>query len=309
MTHIYTNPLKPSNDRITVTGSESSAVAIKLPTEAEVLRIEISSQPRSQLELFRFGENLQQTAYVAERFCVSTLDRLATAKDSTLTLIMIPHHAGVDANKLVQQIQNWTESTASKSAVGNSSIKSILLTLQGVQIIWQPDRAIVFADPQRMDAVCQALIEATFHEQELRRIEMAVDAGWAQTQSDSVFAFEFGEQDLPQKESLSRRFQEVLTLRVRLARLVPQILVPHIYPPTIASQIGERLRERTRMPERLELIEEKLSAQERVYDHCTQRAGEYVVARKGHILEWIIIALLFLQTLLWVVDSLASQGQ
>jgi hypothetical protein len=308
MSRIYTNPLKPSTEPLTGHGQDPLAFDIKLPADAEVLRIDISTQARPEAELFRFGENQNRFAYVAERFSVSTLNASAKANDSTLTLIMIPHHAGFEVTKLVQQVQNWSEATASPLAVANSSIKSILLTLQGVQIIWQPDRAIVFADPLRMDAVCQSLIEATFHEQELRRIEMSIDSGWERTQADSVFAFEFGEQDLPSKESLAKRFQEVLSLRVSLARLVPQILVPHIYPPTIASQIGERLRERTRMVERLELIEEKLSAQERVYDHCTQRAGEYVVARKGHILEWIIIALLFLQTLLWVVDALASVG-
>jgi hypothetical protein len=309
MSRIYTHPLKQSSEQLTGNGRESAAIEVKLPADAEVLRVHVSSSARNEPELFRFGENQKQLVYVAERFCTSTLNAGARASDATLTLVMIPHHGGVEATKLVQLVQIWAEATISPMASSYHPIKSILLTLQGVQVIWQADRAIVFAEPHRMDLVCQALIEATYYEQELRRIEGEIDSGWEQTQADSALAFEFNEQDLPLKESLSKRFQDVLALRVHLARLVPQILVPHVYPPTIASQIGERLRERTRMPERLELIEEKLSAQEQVYDHCTQRAGEYIVARKGHILEWIIIALLFLQTLLWIVDFLASSGQ
>lgn len=93
---------------------------------------------------------------------------------------------------------------------------------------------------------------------------------------------------------------------MRFARLVPCVLVPHVHPPTLASQIGERLRERTRMADRLELVEGKLESQEHIYELCSHRTSEFMVARKGHHLEWVIIILLLVQTVLLMLDLLSS---
>jgi hypothetical protein len=309
MTRIYTHPLKTLSDCQTSGAIENLPSEVKLSSEAEVLRLSIHSHPHESTELFRFGEGQKQIVYVNQRFTTSTLNAATHADEATLTLVMVPHHPSLESSKLIQKVQAWAEMTGSSRCESLRPVRSVWLTLQGVQIVWQPDRAIVFAEPNRMDLVCQALIEATHYERQLRQIELEIDRCWEQTQTDSILAFDFSERDLPLKASLSARFQEKLSLRVRLARLTPQILVPHVYPPTIASQIGERLRERTRMPERLDLVDEKLEAQEHVYELCTQRAGEYLVARKGHILEWVIIVLLFIQTLLWVVDYLASSSQ
>lgn len=60
------------------------------------------------------------------------------------------------------------------------------------------------------------------------------------------------------------------------------------------------------MSDRLELLEGKLEAQERVYELCGQRASEFMLARTGHHLEWAIILLLLTQTALLVIELLSS---
>jgi hypothetical protein len=289
--------------------SPAGEVEFCLPVDAEILHLHFSSSETGEADGFRFGNQQQYLARPIKRFSTSTLNlNQILLSDASLNLILIPNH-GSESIDLIQGVQAWINSTTPTDFIASGPAKSILLTLQGVHIIWQPQRAVVFADPHRLEQVCQSLIEATYFEQELRRIEAEVDRNWDQTQRDSIFAFEFNEQSLPHKTNLRERFQSVLGLRIALARLTPQILVPHVYPPTIASQIGERLRERTRMPERLTLIDERLDAQERIYDHCAERVSEYVVARKGHILEWVIIILLLAQTLFWIIDFLSSMGE
>jgi hypothetical protein len=145
-----------------------------------------------------------------------------------------------------------------------------------------------------------------FFATELQSLESALDDAWDNTLQDAPLGFEFSNADIPRRSLLGQRFQTVCELRTRYARLMSQIIVPHVYPPTIASQIGERLRERLRMVERMELIDERLSAQESIYDRCSQRCSDFMVARTGHHLEWIIIILLAFQTLLWFVDLLAT---
>jgi uncharacterized Rmd1/YagE family protein len=82
-----------------------------------------------------------------------------------------------------------------------------------------------------------------------------------------------------------------------------------VYPPTLASQVGERLRERLRLQERLEASGGRLEAQERVFELCSQRLTEFSLARRGHTLEWIIIVFLAAQTVLWLLDLLGSASK
>jgi hypothetical protein len=226
--------------------------------------------------------------------------------ENQLQVITIAQVAGGNQD-LVQRLQSQFESQSNQTSHASQSlIKSALLTLQGAQILWRPSQMIVFAPPERMQSICHAIVEASFYEFELRSIEKALDAAWDNVQADSPLAFEFNERAIARREELSTRFQSVLSLRTRFARLAPQVLVPHIYPPTLASQIAERLRERTRMPERLELVEGKLETQERIYEMCSQRVSEFMVARTGHHLEWAIIILLLAQTILIVIEYLSS---
>jgi hypothetical protein len=184
--------------------------------------------------------------------------------------------------------------------------RTVLLTFQGVQILWRRDQVIIDAPADRVERVSLAIIDATTHELTLESLESEVDSHWDDVRSDAPLAFEFHERAVPRREQLFHRFQSLVEARVAYAKLVPQIIVPYVHPPTLTSQIGERLRERLRMPERLELLDQKLAAQERVYELCSHRVSEFMVARKGHQLEWVIILLLLMQSVLLLVEYLGT---
>lgn len=223
-----------------------------------------------------------------------------------LRLITIDSQGG-DADWLARHF----ESTQAQPAQAQSThtptrTRTVLLTFQGVQILWCPDRVIIDAPADRIERVSHAIIDATTHELTLESLESEVDSHWDDVRSDAPLAFEFNERAVPRREQLSRRFQSLVEARAAYARLVPHIVVPHVHPPTLTSQIGERLRERLRMPERLELLDQKLDAQERVYELCSHRVSEFMVARKGHQLEWVIILLLLMQSALLLVEYLGT---
>jgi hypothetical protein len=203
----------------------------------------------------------------------------------------------------LQQIHQWLDSLPSSTSDVNTAQ---WISLPGTQLLWHPRCLLVSATSDRSDRICQAALEVTFFAAELQSLESAVDDAWDSTLQDVPLGFEFSTADIPRRSSLGQRFQTVCQLRTRHARLLSQIIVPHVYPPTIASQIGERLRERLRLAERMELIDQRLSAQESIYERCSQRCSDFMVARTGHHLEWIIIILLAFQTLLWIVDLLSS---
>lgn len=209
---------------------------------------------------------------------------------------------GDDADWLVRHFEASQTTTLDEP----TRPRTILLTFQGLQILWRPDQVIIAAPPERSDLVRRAVVDATTHELTLESLEAEVDSHWDDVRSDAPLAFEFHEQAVPRREQLSQRFQRLVEARAAYAQLVPHIIVPYVHPPTLTSQIGERLRERLRMSERLELLDQKLDAQERFYELCSHRVSEFMVARKGHQLEWVIILLLLMQSALLLVEYLGT---
>lgn len=197
-----------------------------------------------------------------------------------------------------EQIREWM------SAQGNYQ----LVSLHGAHVHWSPSRLAVVASPEFVEPVRRSLLEAAHLENELRAVEAGVAEAWEQAEADAPLAFEFRERDAPRKEQLARRFVLVTLLRCRLAKITPRLLTPQAYPPTLAGQTQERLRERLGVAHRVEAAETQLEAMERIYDGCAQRASEYLLTRKSLTLEWVIVVLLAMQTLLTLYEIVAAKG-
>ncbi|MBL8890628.1 MAG: hypothetical protein JNL67_11680 [Planctomycetaceae bacterium] len=268
----------------------------------EVWEIEFANQKSLPPNAYGrpFGSQRQQHIVRKKTTSTHKLHR-QDIEGAGLTLVMVPDDASLGM-ATVQRLQDWLERRESE----DSFARPQLLALQGAQIVWHPQCVVIMVPANRVQTVCQAVLDGYFYEAELRSIEAALEGNWENTLGDAPLGFEFNATAVSRRSELAERFQEVLKLRTRLARLTSNIVVPHVYPPTLASQIGERLRERLRMEERLELVEGKLEVQEHVYEMCSHRTSEYMVARTGHHLEWVIILLLGFQTILWIVDLLST---
>ena len=274
---------------------------VALPAGSEWLEIEFAASAVADEPMWLRLGNTGAIAKLLSRAPVASLD-VNQSPSAAIAVLLVPTN-GADPVDWVQAVRPWVD-----NARHGALIQTVLLTLQGAQILWCPGRIAVFAAAQRVESVCRAIVEAAYYESELCDIEKSIDSGWDDLQSDASVAFEFAERFVGRRESLGQRFTAVVALRTRYARLMPHVLVPHVYPPTLASQIAERFRERTRMAERLDLVAEKLEVHERIYDLCSQRVSEFMVARRGHMLEWVIIILLAAQTILWFVEYLSPSA-
>ena len=222
--------------------------------------------------------------------------------EPVLELVELPETED-ERDQIFRRSQEWIESVSP----GTVS-QVILVTLPGARVLWAPGRAVTFASPARAEVVRNALLEFVRTETELRRIETELAELWPQLEIDSPLAFEFSERSVRGRRHLARRFARVISLRAGLAKLTPRILLPHAHPPTLAGQVGERLRDRSRLAHRLEFLESQLEVFERVYDGCAQRASDFMLARRSHALEWVIIILLLAQIILVGVEMLSSAG-
>lgn len=272
-----------------------------LPEGAALQRIAFVAKPAPGQELLlTFPPPIHQRAVVLANESISAED-----EKPAVTLLAVPSESraaiqGSDG-EFKGQLQHWVEEADSSCAA-----VAQWMTFQGTQICWTPQRCAILAPAERLESVKRAVIEVYFYESELNEIERSMGESWPAMEADMPLAFEFNEQSLGKHQTLQQRFQQALLSRARLARLGPFVHTPHLHPPTLASQIGERFRERTRMMHRHEFLGEQLEVFERVYEMCGQRASEFKLARTGHMLEWAIIVLLVAQLLLAGFELLTS---
>ncbi|HEY1191849.1 MAG TPA: hypothetical protein VGE74_29730 [Gemmata sp.] len=266
------------------------------PVGSTVQRVEFATERTAgQTVLMEFPAPVNRLAVLADG--TAPEKEKAQPHDERLVVLSVPGVAHEDAD-LLSRARDWVDA----SALGGTP--SQVLTLQGAVLVWAQGRTAVLAPAERLDAVTRALIEFAYYDAELRAVERELGALWPHLTADAPLAFEFNERSVRGRRRLAERFQQVLALRARLARITPHVLCPHVHPPTLASQVGERLRERARLAHRLESVGGQMEVFERVYEACGQRASDFVLARTGHTLEWVIIILLLTQTILFAVELL-----
>jgi hypothetical protein len=266
-----------------------------LPAGAQFHRIAFAAGPAAgETVLAEFPPALGRRAIV-----IGT-DPAVTPARGELLVLAVPATGDEDLD-LLAEIRDWADPpTTGVERTGQ------VLTLQGAQVFWAPARLAVVASTDRLHAVRNAAIEVAYYDAELGAIETELATLWPELEADTPLAFAFAEQSVRLRRQLAERFRRVFTLRARLARITPHVLAPHAHPPTLATQLNERLRERVRMAHRVESLDTQLQVFERVYDGCAQKVSEYMIARTGHTLEWVIIILLLAQTILVAVDLLSA---
>ena len=278
---------------------ENYNVLAGLPSGSEIKQIAfVSERVAGQQVLLEFPHPIQRWAVLAK----SDPDQQQTVSADDLLVLTIPASNQEDS-ELLEKVREWVD-----AANGDNLPNSLMMTLQGAQIFWAPGRLAIQAQSDRLATVRAALIEACFYEAELRDIERTLGEAWPQLEADMPQAFEFDEASISKRQQLRKRFQQILLIRARLARIAPHVHCPHLHPPTLASQVGERLRERTRMVHRHEFLDEQIEVFEKVYESCGQRTSDFMLARSGHKLEWVIIVLLATQILLTLFEILSSAG-
>lgn len=217
-----------------------------------------------------------------------------------LSLACIPG----SGRELPDAVRAWVE--ADPESDGEPAV---WMAFQGAHLHWSPGRAAILAPGERLGSVRAVVVEATAHARELRAIERAMTGWWPELEADSALAFEFEESAVPRRKQLRARLHRVMVLRARLARIAPYLLSPLVHPPTLASQVADRMRERLRMAARHEAASLQIEVVRDTYETCGARASEFMLARTGHRLEWTIIVLLAAQLLLWGFEYLSLAAE
>lgn len=226
-----------------------------------------------------------------------TLELAALARDAADADDAAAHDA--EMADLVARTTAW--------ARGRDADLPTVIPLYGTLVVWSRQRAAIIGPSDRLPQMRAAVVEFAGQDTELRDIESGIAETLAHVDADAPLAFLFDERALPRRGELAARFSQAVSLRRRLALLAPAVQRPAPQPPTLAGQLGERLRDRTRIVERLESAIDQTELLERVYTSCGDRAGECATSRRHATLEWILIILLATEVILLTVDLLAAR--
>lgn len=211
-----------------------------------------------------------------------------------LRLKLIPIPAGGEA-----------DAEAACAWVAEAAIQPpIVLPLYGTHVVWSPTRAACVGPADRLGQLRDAVVEFARCESGIRDLEAGIADGLVHVEADTVAVFDV-DLDEDRRRELAGRYRMAVASQAGLARLAPRVHVPPLHPPTLASQVAERLRERTRLDDRLEFADHQAEVLVRVYEQCGQRASDAAIARRHTRLEWAIVVLLAAETLFLLVDLLA----
>jgi hypothetical protein len=236
----------------------------------------------------------------------ATVERLSLTDGGTLELAVLAAPA-VDAATHDAVAADMIASSVAWATMSPDE-PPLTVPLYGNHVVWSRRRTVVIGPADRLSSMRAAVLEFAQREAELRDIERRLAGLLAHVDGDAHLAFTFDEASLSRREELAGRFCEAVSLRRRVAMLAPALQLPAPQPPTLAGQVGERLRDRIRLVERLEHAVEQADLVERVYGSCGERSAEYMTSRRHATLEWVIILLLAAETVLITIDMLASRG-
>ncbi len=195
----------------------------------------------------------------------------------------------------------WTEA-------GNSSDNPITLELYGTLVIWTSTRMVLVTSPRHFQKAERAVLDFTKIAFEMTAIERLLSTAWEHYEDDLPSGFSCHESNTSTQATLSNRYVQAMSLSGKIARLSPRIHLPPEHPPTLAGQLGERLRDRSRLADREEFADEQLDTIIRLYETTGQRVSEFTLAHREYILIWVIVLLLGAEILLLLIDLLPSAG-
>jgi hypothetical protein len=199
-----------------------------------------------------------------------------------------------------ERARSWAEG----GAAGGANCSTVIL--QHALVLTGCGRLAVLAAEDRLEALVRAAVETACHDLQLGDLERELAGNWAEWQADVQLTQTFNERTLARQDRFRRRFGEVTDLALRAARLAAPIHAPHVHPPTLASQVQERLRDRRHLAHRHETLTDQLGTFQQFYEGCWHRVNDHLLARSSRILEWTIIILLGLQILLFLYEILGS---
>jgi hypothetical protein len=239
-------------------------------------------------------------------------EQVALSEGGPVDLLLVPWNAELN-DAACTAAAHWAEaaSAAASPATNASAVvgtPSLQVRIYGTFVACGSRRAVILSAADRLQTARDAVVRFLTLQAELSAIEAGIGSGWPEYEADLPLAGGMTAADAPRLEEVRARYSRVMSLAARLVRLTPQVHEPVPHPPTLAGQLGERLRDRARLAHRLEAADDQVDLLAQHYDACCQRASDFTISQRDQVLSWTIIVLLAVETVLLLMELLLATG-
>ena len=250
-------------------------------------RVQFVAQPEpNQTVLFEFEHPTSRKAVVLSAEVKVLPPKPDIPKPDELEVLAVPYETK-NLTEWDSKLRSWV-----KSAAPNDNWSLISVNVEDMQVLWYPGRAVLYAPTERVEPMLTALAEFAFYEGELRKLEQENAARWPQAESDAPLAYEVTRRNLHQKKLVGERSFQVLQRRIRHVRIELYLFSPAAHISRLGQKLGEQLREKAHIEDRLEILDGQIEVYEDIYEMIGQRMSDYEHFRREFVLELLIVLLL-----------------
>jgi hypothetical protein len=171
----------------------------------------------------------------------------------------------------------------------------LVVQMDAGTIQWRPGRAVVEGTVDVGKNLMAAVIDFSFFEGELRRLEQELLPYEASAVEDIAFAYQIRQADRIQWARLGQTIESLCGLRLAFARLAPSLRSVSRSLTPDARQAVTRLLAGSDVPSRLEAFDGRLEACQNLYEGAVDRIADFRWYRQGELLEIAIVVLLILE--------------
>lgn len=179
---------------------------------------------------------------------------------------------------------------------------AIDLVLQSDRILWRPGKAVVIGAARRLDDWLAGLVDFSFYEGQLGRLERELDDHWATAEADVALTHSVSGGALRQQSHVDEMTRDTALRRIRLVRLSPYLEKPTLALSGPARRLVSELANQADVADRLKYVDDRLQVYEDLYESANDRLSEYSYFVREYRLELWIVALLVIEALLILVE-------
>jgi hypothetical protein len=205
------------------------------------------------------------------------------------------------------ELQRRAEAWVNESPLARES-PAIDLVMQSDRILWRPGSAVVIGSSRRTGEVLAGLVEFSYYEAELRRLEQELDADWPAAEADVSLTHGVDRQALARRGHVNEMTRRMALRRIRFARLAPRLEKAPLALSGPMRRLFSELAQQAEVVDRLRSLDDRLEVFEDLYELANDRLGELSYFQKEHRLEAWILAMLLVEVCLMLFEIWWSWG-
>lgn len=189
-----------------------------------------------------------------------------------------------------QRLESWM--------APDPSVQSPILDIPSFsdRVLWRPGRGLIIGSPERSRELLEGLAAFDWYESRLRDLENAVAQAWKPAQRDIELTHQLQPAALSRQTEVNRQVLHTTHWRMTYTRLESHLEKPPQQLPGAVRRLYNELSVQAEAHDRLAALDDRIEVLQDLYELATDRLSEYRYYRGELRVEWLIVAILLIDT-------------